>query len=168
MNIKPDYSRIAGDVKFGKDVKIYGFVNLYGCSIGDETTIGAFVEIQSGVVVGKRAKISSHSFICSGVTIEDNVFIGHGVIFINDLYPRSINEDGSIQTGENWDCIPTLIRSGASIGSNATILCGVEIGKGAMVGAGSVVTKNVAPYTIVAGNPARLIREIESPILRRE
>lgn len=158
----PEFSRIAPDVKLGRDVKIYAFVNLYGCSIGDETKIGAFVEIQAGAVIGKHVKVSSHTFICEGVTIEDNAFIGHGVMFINDPYPRSTNADGSIQTADDWKCIPTLICRGASIGSNATILCGVTVGDGAIVGAGSVVTKDVPPHTIVAGNPARLLRKVES------
>jgi len=158
----PEYCRIAPDVKLGKDVKIYGFVNMYGCSIGDETKIGAFVEIQGGAAVGKRVKISSHTFICEGVTIEDYVFIGHGVMFINDLYPRSTNPDGSTQTGADWKCIPTLIRRGASVGSNATILAGVTVGEGAIIGAGSVVTKDVPPYTIVAGVPARVLRKVEA------
>jgi acetyltransferase-like isoleucine patch superfamily enzyme len=158
----PEYCRIAPDVKLGKDVQIYGFVNMYGCTIGDETKIGAFVEIQGGAVVGKRVKISSHTFICEGVTIEDNVFIGHGVMFINDAYPRSTNPDGSMQTGKDWKCVPTLVGRGASIGSNATLLCGVKIGEGAIVGAGSVVTKDVAPHTIVAGNPAKLLRKVEA------
>lgn len=160
----PEYCRIAPDVKLGKDVKIYGFVNMYGCTIGDETKIGAFVEIQGGAVVGKRVKISSHSFICEGVTIEDYVFIGHGVMFINDAYPRSTNPDGSIQTAADWKCIPTRICQGASVGSNATILCGVTVGEGAIVGAGSVVTKDVPPYTIVAGVPARVLRKVEAPL----
>jgi UDP-2-acetamido-3-amino-2,3-dideoxy-glucuronate N-acetyltransferase len=158
----PEFSRIAPDVKLGKDVKIFAYVNLYGCSIGDESKIGTFVEIQRGAVIGKRVKVSSHTFICEGVTIEDNAFIGHGVMFINDPYPRSTNPDGSTQTNEDWECIPTRIGRGASIGSNATILCGVTVGEGSIVGAGSVVTKDVAPYTIVAGNPARLLRKIES------
>ncbi len=159
----PEYCRIASDVKLGKDVKIYGFVNMYGCTIGDETKIGAFVEIQGGAVVGRRVKISSHAFICEGVTIEDNVFIGHGVMFINDAYPRSTNPDGSLQTTADWKLVPTLVCRGASVGSNATILCGVKVGEGAIVGAGSVVTKDVPPYTIVAGNPARVLRQIEAP-----
>lgn len=163
----PPYSRIAPDVKLGQDVRIYGFVNLYGCVIGDETRIGAFVEIQAGATVGKRVKISSHTFICEGVTIEDNAFIGHGVMFINDRYPRATNENGSIQTTENWECVPTLVCNGASIGSNATILCGVKVGEGAVVGAGSVVTKDVLPYTIVAGNPARLLRKIQTFVVNR-
>jgi acetyltransferase-like isoleucine patch superfamily enzyme len=159
----PEFSRISPDVKLGKDVKIFAFVNLYGCSIGDETKIGAFVEIQSGAVVGKRVKISSHSFICEGVTIEDNVFVGHGVMFINDRYPHSTNPDGSLQTADNWECIPTVIRKGASLGSNSTILCGVTVGEGAIVGAGSVVTKDVPPYTVVAGNPAHMLRNVTLP-----
>jgi UDP-2-acetamido-3-amino-2,3-dideoxy-glucuronate N-acetyltransferase len=159
----PEYSRIAPDVKLGKDVKIYAFVNLYGCTIGDETKVGTFVEIQGGATVGRRVKISSHTFICEGVTIEDYVFIGHGVMFINDAYPRAANPDGTLQTASDWECVPTLIKQGASIGSNATILCGVTVGEGAIVGAGSVVTKDVPPYTIVAGNPARVLRRIEVP-----
>jgi UDP-2-acetamido-3-amino-2,3-dideoxy-glucuronate N-acetyltransferase len=154
--------RIAPDVKLGRDVKLYSFVNLYGCEIGDETKIGAFVEIQKGAIIGRRVKISSHTFICEGVTIEDYVFVGHGVMFINDPYPRAANPDGSIQTEEDWSVVPTTIKRGASIGSNATILCGVTIGEGAIIGAGSVVTRDVAPYTIVAGNPARFIRPIHT------
>jgi len=153
---------IAPDVKLGRDVKIFSFVNLYGCEIGDETKIGAFVEIQKGVRVGQRVKVSSHTFICEGVTIEDEVFIGHGVMFINDKYPRASNQDGSLQTEGDWELIPTLVKRRASIGSNATILCGLNIGEGAVIGAGSVVTKDVPPFTIVAGNPARVIRKIES------
>ena len=156
-----EYIRIASDVKFGLNVKIYAFVNLYGCEIGDDSRIGTFVEIQRGSRIGKRVKISSHSFICEGVTIEDEVFIGHGVMFINDKYPRSTTGGGQPQTEEDWVCIPTLVRRGASIGSNATILCGVTIGEGAIVGAGSVVTHDVLPETIVAGNPAHLIRTLQ-------
>ena len=156
-----EYIRIASDVKFGLNVKIYAFVNLYGCEIGDDSRIGTFVEIQRGSKIGKRVKISSHSFICGGVTIEDEVFIGHGVMFINDKYPRSTTGGGQPQTEEDWVCIPTLVRRGASIGSNATILCGVTIGEGAIVGAGSVVTHDVLPETIVAGNPAHLIRTLQ-------
>jgi UDP-2-acetamido-3-amino-2,3-dideoxy-glucuronate N-acetyltransferase len=152
--------RIAPDVKLGKDVKIYSFVNLYGCEIGDESKIGTFVEIQKGVSIGKRVKVSSHTFICEGVTVEDEAFIGHGVMFINDKYPRATNPDGSTQTGEDWSCIPTFVKKRASIGSNATILCGVTIGEGAIVGAGSVVTGDVPPGTIVAGNPARILRKV--------
>ena len=152
--------RVAPDVKLGKDVKIYAFVNLYGCEIGDETKIGTFVEIQKGVIIGKRVKVSSHTFICEGVTIEDYVFVGHGVMFINDKYPRAANADGSVQTEADWSVVTTTIQRRASIGSNATILCGVTVGEGAIVGAGSVVTRDVPPYTIVAGNPARAIRQI--------
>jgi len=157
-----DTIRIAPDVKLGKDIKIYSFVNLYGCEIGDETKIGAFVEIQRGARVGRRVKVSSHSFICEGVTIEDEVFIGHGVMFINDKYPRASNQDGSLQTEGDWELFPTLVKRRASLGSNSTILCGLTIGEGAIIGAGSVVTKDVPPFTIVAGNPARVIRKIES------
>jgi UDP-2-acetamido-3-amino-2,3-dideoxy-glucuronate N-acetyltransferase len=159
MNNEPTL-RIAPDVKLGKDVKIYSFVNLYGCEIGDGSKIGAFVEIQKGVSIGKRVKVSSHTFICEGVKVEDEAFIGHGVMFINDKYPRAANLDGSSQTEEDWVCVPTLIKKRASIGSNATILCGVTIGEGAIVGAGSVVTGDVAPYTIVVGNPARILRKV--------
>ena len=161
--VNADFARIAPDVKLGRDVKIYAFVNLYGCEIGDESKIGTFVEIQKGAKIGSRVKISSHTFICEGVTIEDEVFIGHGVMFINDKYPRSTTGQGSLQTEEDWVCTPTLIKRGASIGSNATILCGVTIGEGALVGAGSVVTHDVPAGAVVAGNPARPIHihEIE-------
>lgn len=158
--VKGDFIRIAPDVKLGKDVRIYAFVNLYGCEIGDDSRIGTFVEIQKGARIGKRVKISSHTFICEGVTVEDNVFIGHGVMFINDKYPRATAVDGSPQTEEDWVCIPTLIRKGASIGSNATILCGVTIGENAIVGAGSVVTHDVPDGAVVAGVPARLLRKL--------
>ena len=150
--------RIAPDVKLGRDVRIYAFVNLYGCEIGDESKIGTFVEIQKGVRIGRRVKVSSHAFICEGVTIEDECFIGHGVMFTNDKYPRSANPDGSLQTEADWAVVPTLIRRGASIGSNATILCGVTIGERAIVGAGSVVTKDVPAGAVVAGVPARVLR----------
>ncbi len=140
-------------------MRIYAIVNLYGCEIDDESKIGTFVEIQKGVRIGKRVKVSSHSFICEGVTIEDEVFIGHGVMFINDKYPRSTTESGSLQSEADWLCIPTLVKARASIGSNATILCGVTIGEGAMVGAGSVVTHDVPPGAIVVGNPAKPILE---------
>jgi UDP-2-acetamido-3-amino-2,3-dideoxy-glucuronate N-acetyltransferase len=159
--VTADYARISSDVKLGQDVKIHAFVNLYGCEIGDESRVGTFVEIQKGARIGNRVKISSHSFICEGVTIEDGVFIGHGVMFINDKYPRAITDDGQPQSEADWVCIPTLVKAGASIGSNATILCGVTIGAGAIVGAGSVVTRDVPPRVVVAGNPARIIRVME-------
>lgn len=145
-------------MKLGQDVKIYAFVNLYGCEIGDESKIGAFVEIQKNAKIGRRVKVSSHTFICEGVTIEDSVFIGHGVMFINDKYPLATNKSGDLQTEADWKVIPTLVKRGASIGSNATILCGLTIGEEAIVGAGSVVTHDVPPRTIVAGNPACVIR----------
>jgi UDP-2-acetamido-3-amino-2,3-dideoxy-glucuronate N-acetyltransferase len=158
-----EFARIAPDVKLGEGVKIYAFVNLYGCEIGDESKVGTFVEIQKGAKIGSHVKISSHTFICEGVTIEDEVFIGHGVMFINDKYPRAATSTGQLQTEADWECTPTLIKRGASIGSNATILCGVTIGEGALVGAGSVVTHDVPAGAIVAGNPARPIhlKEIE-------
>jgi acetyltransferase-like isoleucine patch superfamily enzyme len=149
-------------VKLGKDVKLSKFINLYGCSIGDNTKIGAFVEIQKNAGIGKNCKISSHTFICEGVTIEDNVFIGHSVTFINDTYPRATNPDGGLQSEADWKVEPTLIKKGASIGSGSTILSKVTVGENAIVGAGSVVTKDVPPNTIVAGNPARVLRKIES------
>jgi UDP-2-acetamido-3-amino-2,3-dideoxy-glucuronate N-acetyltransferase len=152
------FQRIAPDVKLGQRVRIFAFTNLYGCEIGDDVKIGAFVEIQKGARVGNRCKISSHSFLCEGVTIEEEVFIGHGVTFINDRFPRATNADGSAQTEADWKCIPTTVKRGASIGSGATILCGVLIGERAIVGAGSVVTKDVPAGAIVAGNPARLLR----------
>lgn len=153
---------ITPDVKLGKNVRIFGFVNLYGCEIGDESKIGTFVEIQKGARIGKHCKVSSHTFICEGVTLEDGVFIGHGVTFTNDLYPRSTNGNGSLQTEADWKCIPTLVKRGASIGSGATLLCGISIGENAIVGAGSVVTKDVPAGAVVAGNPARVIRWINS------
>lgn len=153
------YQGIADDVKLGKNVKIFNFVNMYGCSIDDDTKIGAFVEIQKGVAVGRNCKVSSHTFICEGVTIEDNCFIGHNVTFINDMYPRATIADGGLQTEADWTCIPTLVKKSASIGSSATILAGVTIGENAIVGAGSVVTKDVPENTIVAGNPAKVIRK---------
>ncbi len=156
--MKPEFSRIADDVVLGKNVKIYGFVNLYGCEIGDDSRIGVFVEIQKQAVIGKRVKVQSHSFICSGVTIEDEAFIGHGVMFINDPFPRSTREEGVLQSEEDWTCVPTRIGRRAAIGSNATILCGVTVGECALVGAGAVVTKDVPPYAVVAGNPARIVR----------
>ncbi len=151
--------KIADDVKLGKDVKIYDFVNLYGCTIGDGTQVGTFVEIQKGATIGKRCKVSTHTFICEGVTIEDDVFISHNVSFINDKFPRA-TIDGRLQSDNDWECIPTLVKQGASIGTSATILCGVTIGEGAMIGAGSVVTKDVPDRTIVAGNPARITGKI--------
>ncbi len=150
-----EFARIAPDVKLGEGVRIYGFVNLYGCEIGDETKIGAFVEIQKGAKVGARVKVSSHTFICEGVTIEDEVFVGHGVMFINDKYPRATAGTGELQTEADWCVVPTLVKRGASIGTNATIMCGVTIGAGAMVGAGSVVTHDVPDGAVVAGVPAR-------------
>jgi len=149
------------DVKLGVDVKIYSFVNAYGCEIGDESRIGAFVEIQKGVKIGRRCKVSSHSFLCEGVTVEDNVFIGHGVMFTNDKYPRATNLDGSPQSEADWTVIPITIKKGASIGSNATILAGVTIGEGSVIGAGSVVTKDVEANTIVAGVPAKYLRHVQ-------
>lgn len=153
-----DYTCIAPDVKLGKDVKLSKFVNLYGCEVGDDTKIGAFVEIQKNARVGARCKISSHTFVCEGVTIEDNVFVGHNVAFINDSYPRATTLDGELQTEADWKVETTLIKKGASIGSGATILSNVTVGENAIVGAGSVVTKSVPANTIVAGNPARVLR----------
>src|SRR5437773_5395193 len=150
---------IAPDVKLGRDVTIYNFVNLYGCEIGDGSRIGSFVEIQKGTRVGRNCKISSHTFICEGVTIEDEVFVGHNVTFINDKYPWGTSVNGSLQTAADWKVVPTVVKRGASIGSGATLLCGVTIGEGAMVGAGAVVTANVSPGTTVAGNPARAIAD---------
>ena len=151
------YQTIAADVKLGRDVKVFGFTNLYGCEIGDEVKIGAFVEIQRGAKVGHRCKISSHSFLCEGVVLEDEVFVGHGVIFTNDRYPRA-TAGGKLQTEADWKCIPTVVKRGASIGSGATLLCGVTVGEGAIIGAGSVVTRDVPSRAVVAGNPARVKR----------
>lgn len=148
------------NVTLGENVKIFDFVNAYGCTLGDNTKIGAFVEIQKGVTVGKNCKISSHTFICEGVHIEDNCFIGHGVMFTNDMFPRATNPDGSPQMESNWKVIETFVKKGASIGSNATILCGITIGENSLIGAGSVVTKDVPANTIVAGNPAKNIKKI--------
>jgi acetyltransferase-like isoleucine patch superfamily enzyme len=156
----PDHSRIGPDVLLGADVRIFGFVNLYGCSIGDGSKIGAFVEIQKNASVGRNVKVSSHTFICEGVQIEDDVFIGHNVSFINDKYPRGTNPDGSLQTDADWIVVPTVVKRGASIGTGSTILCGVTIGEGAMVGAGSVVTRDVEPFTVVVGNPAHFLKSI--------
>ena len=152
------------DVQLGKNVKLSKFINLYGCSIGDNTKIGAFVEAQKNAVIGRNCKISSHSFICEGVTIKDNVFIGHNVTFINDLFPRATTEDGKLKDEKDWECIPTVVKSGASIGSSTTLLCGITVGENAIIGAGSVVTKDVPPNTIVAGNPARILKKIKSHI----
>ncbi|MGA8736012.1 MAG: acyltransferase [Terriglobales bacterium] len=155
---------IAPNVKLGRDVKLSKFINLYGCEIGDETKIGAFVEIQKNAFVGKRCKISSHTFVCEGVTIEDNVFIGHGVIFINDSYPRATTAEGGLQSEADWKVERTLVKKGASIGSGSTILSNISIGENAIVGAGSVVTKDVPSNSIVAGNPARVLRQIEETL----
>jgi len=149
------------NVKLGKDVKIYDFVNLYGCSIDDGTKIGTFVEIQKNAFIGKNCKISSHTFICEGVHIEDNVFVGHNVTFINDKHPRATNEDGSMQSDADWKVVETFIRRGASIGSSSTILCGVTVGENSIVGAGAVVTKDVPPNAVVAGVPAKVIRRLK-------
>ena|SRR5947207_2290333 len=158
------YQCIAPDVKLGRDVKLSKFINLYGCEVGDETKIGAFVEIQKNAKIGKRCKISSHTFICEGVTIEDNVFIGHGVTFINDSYPRATTTNGNLQTEADWKVEPTVVKRGASIGSGSTILPNTIIGENAIVGAGSVVTKDVPPNSIVAGNPARVLRYVEQTL----
>jgi acetyltransferase-like isoleucine patch superfamily enzyme len=158
-----EFCSIAPSVKLGRHVKLSKFINLYGCEIGDETKIGAFVEIQKNSSVGRRCKISSHTFVCEGVTIEDNVFIGHGVTFVNDSYPRATTPEGEIQTEADWHVEKTLVKRGASIGSGATILANLTIGENAIVGAGSVVTRDVPPNTIVAGNPAKALRSINSP-----
>jgi len=155
------YQRIAQDVRLGKNVKVFAFVNLYGCEIGDNSKIGAFVEVQKNAKIGKNVKVSSHTFICEGVTIEDDVFVGHNVSFINDKYPHSATPDGSLQTEKDWVVVPTLVRHGASIGTSSTILCGVTIGENAIVGAGSVVTKDVPANTVVAGVPAKVLRALK-------
>jgi len=159
--VTESYLCIAPDVKLGQQVTLSKFINLYGCEIGDETKIGAFVEVQKNAIIGRCCKVSSHTFICEGVTIEDNVFIGHGVTFINDSYPRATTSEGQLQTEADWGVERTLVKKGASIGSGATILSGISIGESAIVGAGSVVTKNVPANTIVAGNPAKLLRHID-------
>jgi acetyltransferase-like isoleucine patch superfamily enzyme len=156
-----NYTVISEDVQLGENVKLSKFINLYGCSIGENSKIGAFVEIQKNAAIGKNCKISSHSFICEGVTIEDNVFVGHNVTFTNDIYPRATTSQGTLQTDEDWNCSPTLVKKGASIGSSVTLLCGITIGENAIIGAGSVVTKDVPSNTIVAGNPAKRLREIK-------
>jgi UDP-2-acetamido-3-amino-2,3-dideoxy-glucuronate N-acetyltransferase len=148
------------NITIGKNVKIFNFVNAYGCTIDDGSKVGAFVEIQKGVIIGKNCKISSHSFICEGVQLEDNVFVGHGVMFTNDLFPRAANPDGTLQTESDWKMIETIVKKGSSIGSNATILCGITIGENSMIGAGSMVTKDVPANAIVAGNPAKIIKYI--------
>jgi len=158
------YHSIAPDVQLGKDVKLSQFINLYGCEVGDHTKLGAFVEIQKNARIGKNCKISSHSFVCEGVTIEDNVFVGHGVTFINDAYPRATNSEGELQSEKDWNVEPTLVKKGASIGSGATILSNLVIGENALVGAGSVVTHDVPDNAVVAGNPARLIRLITTEL----
>ncbi|MEO0234401.1 MAG: acyltransferase [candidate division WOR-3 bacterium] len=161
MDKEKDFRCISDDVKLGKNVKIYQFTNLYGCTIGDNTKIGAFVEIQKNAIIGKNCKISSHSFICEGVEIEDNVFIGHGVMFINDKYPRATNAQGELQTEKDWKVEKTLIKKGASIGTNAVILSNVTVGENSIIGAGSVVTKDIPDNVIAAGNPCRVLRKID-------
>jgi UDP-2-acetamido-3-amino-2,3-dideoxy-glucuronate N-acetyltransferase len=163
-SLQPSCQRIAPDVKLGKSVCIREFTNLYGCEIGDDVKIGTFVEIQKGVKVGNRCKISSHTFICEGVTLEDDVFVGHNVTFINDRHPRATNGNGRLQTDADWVCIRTLIKRGASIGSGTTLLCGITIGENAMIGAGSVVTKDVPPGAVMAGNPAKMIRSFQPKV----
>ena len=152
------FQQIAPDVKLGKGVRIYAFTNLYGCEIGDDVKIGTFVEIQKGAKIGDRCKISSHSFVCEGVILEEEVFVGHNVTFINDRYPRATNAEGRLQSEADWQCIPTLVKKGASIGSGATLLCGITVGEYAIVGAGSVVTKDVPPHSVVVGNPAKVLK----------
>ena len=155
-----EFCRVSPDVVVGANVQIHAFVNLYGCSIGDNTKIGAFVEVQKGAKIGKNCKISSHSFICQGVTIQDNVFIGHNVIFINDRYPKATNREGDLQGGQDWSVVPTIVEQGASVGSSVTILCGITIGAGSIIGAGSVVVKDIPAGQIWAGNPAQFLRDV--------
>ncbi|NJN05441.1 MAG: N-acetyltransferase [Rhodobacteraceae bacterium] len=152
------HQRIAPDVKLGRGTRVFAFTNLYGCEVGDDTKVGTFVEIQKGSKIGSRCKISSHTFICEGVTIEDEVFVGHNVTFTNDLFPRATAANGQLQTEADWKCVPTLVKRGASIGSGATLLCGITVGEGAVIGAGSVVTRSVPPHAVVAGNPAKVRR----------
>ena len=156
-NTESSFLRVAPDVKLGKNVRLFGFVNLYGCEIGDDVKIGTFVEIQKGAKIGNRCKISSHTFVCEGVTLEDEVFVGHNVTFTNDRHPRA-TANGALQTEADWVCLPTLVKRGASIGSGVVLLCGITIGENALIGAGSVVTRDVPPYTVVAGNPARVMK----------
>jgi len=162
--LQPLCQRITPDVILGKNVSIRDFTNLYGCEIGNDVKIGTFVEIQKGAKIGNRCKISSHTFICEGVTLEDDIFIGHNVTFTNDRYPRATNGNGRLQTDADWACIRTLIKRGASIGSGATLLCGITVGENAMIGAGSVVTRNVPPGAVVAGNPARVVRMLKPAV----
>lgn len=154
------FQRVSSDVRLGKNVRLHAFTNLYGCEIGDDVKIGTFVEIQKGAKVGNRCKISSHTFICEGVMIEDEVFIGHNVTFINDRYPRATNGNGGLQSEADWKCVSTRVKRGASIGSGATLLCGITVGEQALVGAGSVVTRDVPDFAVVAGNPARVIKKL--------
>jgi acetyltransferase-like isoleucine patch superfamily enzyme len=157
------FRHIAPDVIVGRGVRIYSFTNLYGCEIGDHSKIGTFVEIQKGARIGARCKVSSHTFICEGVVLEDEVFVGHNVTFINDLFPRSTNVEGQLQTEADWQCVPTRVQRGASIGSGATLLCGITVGPRAIIGAGSVVTRDVPADAVVAGNPARILRMVNQP-----
>lgn len=154
------YVRISPDVKLGRNVRLFGYANLYGCELGDDVKVGPFVEIQKGVKIGNRCKISSHSFLCQGVVLEDDVFVGHNVTFTNDLFPRATNGTGQLQSEADWECLPTVVKRGASIGSGVTLLCGITIGENALIGAGSVVVRDVPPDMVVAGNPARPIRSL--------
>ena len=158
-NTESSFLRVAPDVKLGKNVRLFGFVNLYGCEIGDDVKIGTFVEIQKGAKIGNRCKISSHTFVCEGVTLEDEVFVGHNVTFTNDRHPRA-TANGALQTEADWVCLPTLVKRGASIGSGVVLLCGITIGENALIGAGSVVTRDVPPNTVVAGIPARVVKSL--------
>ena len=161
---EPSLRLIAANVRLGRNVRIFQFTNLYGCEIGDDVKIGAFVEIQKGAKIGSRCKISSHTFICEGVTLEDEVFVGHHVVFTNDRYPRATTEEGGLQTEADWECIPTLVKRRVSIGSGAVLLCGITVGENAVIGAGSVVTKDVPPNAVVAGNPARVIKSLKESV----